>query len=64
MILEFKTKRNANGNRRFLEIDTDKGIYARNCPRMVSDGAEIGYAAMCNLIERCKADGYKEVDYI
>ena len=64
MILEFKTKRNANGNRRYLEINTDEKIYARNCPKMNSCGAEIGYAAMCNLIERCKADGYTEVDFI
>ena len=41
MILEFKTARNQNGNRKYLYVDTDKKIYSTLCKHMIMDGMEI-----------------------
>lgn len=49
MILEFKTARNANGNRKYLYIDTDKKIYSTLCRKMIVDGIEIKSKDFNNL---------------
>ena len=64
MILEFKTKRNANGHRRYLAIDTEAKTYARQCPRMTTDGVEVTATVINDLIDKCKASTYTETDYI
>ena len=64
MILEFKTKRNTNGNRRYLGIDTGSESYTRQCRSMIMDGVEIKASDMNKLIEQCKRNEFREVDYI
>lgn len=64
MILEFKTKRNTNGHRRYLAIDTGAECYARQTPRMIAEGVEITVTAMNELIEQCKRNEFTERDYI
>lgn len=64
MILEFKTKRNTNGNRSYLGIDTGARYYSRQSPRMITEGIEIKSSDMKDLIEQCKRNEFKEVDFI
>lgn len=63
MILEFKTKRNTNGYRKYLCIDTGAEQYSRNNRHMIIDGAEISTKDYNALIDQCKTNNYKEVDY-
>ena len=62
MLLEFKTKRNTNGHRNYLRIDTEKKEYSTFCRRIVVDGAEIKAADMKSILAQAKADGYTEND--
>ena len=64
MILEFKTKRNTYGHRKYLGIDTGAEVYSTQCPRMITEGMEIKSSDMKELIEQCKRNEYKEVNYI
>ena len=64
MILEFKTKRNTYGHRKYLGIDTGAEVYARQCPRMIIEGIEIKNSDMKELIEQCKKNEFKEVEFI
>lgn len=64
MILEFKTKRNTYGHRNYLGIDTGAEIYSRQCPHMITEGIEIKSSDMKELVEKCKANEYKEVEFI
>lgn len=64
MILEFKTKRNAYGHRKYLGIDTGAAVYSRQSPRMITEGIEIKSSDMEELIEQCKRNEFKEVDFI
>lgn len=43
MVLHFETKRNKNGHRNFLEINTEKKTYSTTCPYIIpwSDSVEI-----------------------
>lgn len=41
MILRFKTKRNTNGHRKYIAIDTDLKTYCNTSPRMIMEGIEI-----------------------
>ena len=62
MIIEFKTKRNTNGHRNYLRIDTDKKEYSTFCHRMVVDGIEIKAADRKNLIKELQENGFTEND--
>ena len=62
MILEFKTKRNTNGHRAYLRIDTDKKEYSTFCRRMVVDGIEVKAADRKNLIKELQKNGFTEND--
>jgi hypothetical protein len=64
MILEFKTKRNANGHREYLGIDTNAEIYARQNRYMIPPGIEIKSSDMKELIKQCERNEFKEVDFI
>ena len=64
MILEFKTKRDSYGHRKYLGIDTTIRAYSRNCPRMITEGIEIKSSDMKELVEQCKQEKYKELDFI
>lgn len=62
MILRFKTKRNGNGWRRYLALDTDKKVFTTECPRMIMDGEEITTAAIRNIRETAEHAGFTETD--
>ena len=64
MILEFMTKRNANGHRAFLIIDTDKQVFATDVRVMIPDYVEIKLRDMCEMRKRIENDGFKRVDFI
>lgn len=59
MILEFKTKRTLNGNRKYLYIDTGAEYYSTECPRMLIEGIEISTKGYRELIDKCKRLEYK-----
>lgn len=62
MILRFMTKRNTNGNRRYLAIDTEKKVFTTLCWRMIPDGEEISATAYKNIRAACEHAGYKETE--
>ena len=62
MIMEFKTKRNTNGHRNYLRIDTEKKEYSTFCHSMVMDGIEIKTAERKNLIKELQENGFTEND--
>lgn len=65
MVLEFKTARNkTNGDRRYLAIDTEAGIYSRFCPYMVTPGVEIKAADYKEMLEKVTRLGFKEADRV
>jgi glycerol-3-phosphate cytidylyltransferase-like family protein len=64
MILQFITKRNTYGHRKYLGIDTNAEIYARQSPRMIVEGIEIKSGDMQSLIDQCKRNEYREVERI
>ena len=60
MILRFMTKRDRNGNRRYLAIDTENKRFSTICPRMIPDGEEVTTKAIRNIRAACEAAGYLE----
>lgn len=62
MIIEFKTKRNTNGHRAYLRIDTEKKEYSTFCHSMIADGVEVKEADRKNLIEQVTNEGYTRND--
>lgn len=64
MILKFMTKRNGNGWRRWLAIDTDKRVYTTLCPHFIPDGIEVSTTAIREIKNQCTAEGYTEVNDI
>ena len=62
MIMEFKTKRNTNGHRNYLRIDTEKKEYSTFCHSMIMDGIEIKEADRRILIKRVVDENYTEND--
>ena len=66
MILKFATKRDRNGNRYYLGIDTKKKVYALTPSHWYSreDFTEVTKGDRRKLIEAVKADGYKEINAI
>lgn len=64
MILEFRTKRNANGHRKYLCIDTGAEIYSTESPRMIIEGVEIKSNDYKQLLEKLKELEYKRVKYV
>lgn len=67
MFLEFATKRDRNGNRYYLGIDTEKKIFSRERGRWYSREdltAEITRKDRRKLIEALEADGFKEIEYL
>ena len=59
MLLKFATKRNTNGNRHYLMIDTEKRQYSTQ-PRMWhrSDFVEVTKADYNELIENAHSEGF------
>lgn len=63
MILKFATKRDINGNRYGVEIDTDAKIYSRNFTSWHYDEyITIGKRDRWKLIDTLQAAGYTETD--
>lgn len=61
MLMEFKTARNTYGHRRYLGIDTENRTFTTNCPKMITEGAELKTKDYRNLIEQLQREGYKEI---
>ena len=64
MIIEFKTARNANGNRKYLAIDTNAEIYTTFNPYMVTNGIEIQAADYKEMIAKLERMNYQEKERI
>ena len=66
MIIKFATKRDRNGNRYYLGIDTKKEVYAVTPLHWYSrdDITEVTQRERRKLIESVKADGYKQINAI
>ena len=64
MIFEFKTKRDRNGNRKYLAIDTGAEIYSTQCRHMIVDGIEIKKEDYDYLIKTAEFRGLKRVDFV
>lgn len=60
MILQFKTARNTNGNRRYLAINTADGTYTRNNPRFIMEGIEIKSRDYTELVKQLENSGFTE----
>lgn len=60
MILRFLTKRNTNGNRRYLAIDTERKEFCTRSPRMIPEGEEVSLTTLRNIRKTCEAAGYVE----
>ena len=55
MVLEFMTKRNLNGHRQYLAINTETRVYSMECPFMVMDGIEVksrDYKSLVNDLDK------------
>lgn len=66
MKLLFATKRNANGYRKFLGIDTERKEFARDCSQWYGreDITEITAADREKLIDTVTAAGFTEIDFM
>lgn len=62
MILEFKTKRNTNGHKAYLRIDTDKKEYSTFCHSIIVNGIEVKAADRKILIYELKENGFTQND--
>ena len=64
MILKFATKRDRNGNRYYLLIDTEKKIFSRQPHHWFSreDFTEVTKTDKRRLIETLEKGGYTETD--
>lgn len=60
MILRFMTKRNVNGNRRYLALDTERMVYTTLSAKMIMEGEEVTATTIRNIRLACEAEGYKE----
>lgn len=62
MTLEFRTKRNANGNCKYLGVDTTAKTFTRVCKTWIAkDMPELRAADLERIRAACLKDGYKEV---
>lgn len=66
MILKFATRRNRNGVRRFLGIDTEKRVYAKSPSHWLcrEDFVEINGKDMDRICADAENDGYTEAENI
>lgn len=66
MILKFATKRNQNGNRVFLAIDTDSREYARQPRAWITkeDITEISNRDLHKILQSCIDSNWNEVSYL
>lgn len=65
MILRYATKRNASGNRKFLAMDTERRVFARESLHWYSKEdltAELTNAQRRNLIDELEKAGFSEIE--
>ena len=64
MILQFKTARNANGNRRYLAINTAAGTFTRNNPHFIMEGMELKSRDYMELVKQLEDGGFIEKEEV
>ena len=66
MLLEFATKRDRNGNRYYLGVDTENKTFSRQCSHWYcrEDIVEIGKRDRNKIIEQLETANYKEIIHI
>lgn len=60
MFLRFKTKRDINGNRKYLALDTEKKVFCTYSRSMIPDGEEITATALRNIQKAAESAGFIE----
>ena len=65
MLLEFSTKRDRNGNRYYLGIDTENKTFSRERGKWYGrdDVIEIGKRDRREIINKLESDNFTEVEY-
>ena len=65
MILKFATRRDANGNRYYLILDTEKKQYSETPSGFYhkDDYTQITLRELRAIKEKARADGYEELTY-
>lgn len=65
MLLEFSTKRDRNGNRYYLGIDTENKTFSRERGKWYGrdDVIEIGKRDRRKIIDELESDNFTEVEY-
>lgn len=66
MIIKFATKRNINGHRRYLAMDTDCRKFAVESPTWYSreDIIEVTSRDLNRLLATCIDNSYRQVDFM
>lgn len=64
MVLQFKTPRNLNGNRRYLAIDTAARTFTRNNPRFIMEGIEVKTRDYKELVKQLENNGFIEKEEV
>lgn len=67
MMIRFATKRDRNGNRYFLGLDTEKKIFSRESAHWYSREdltAEVTRTQRRRIIEQLETEGYTEIEHI
>lgn len=64
MILQFKTARSQNGNRRYLAINTAAGTYTRNNPCFIMEGIEVKSRDYSELLKQLENSGFTEKEEV
>lgn len=65
MLLEFSTKRDRNGNRYYLGIDTEKKIFSRERGKWYGrdDVVEVGKRDRRKMISELVESGFSEIEH-
>lgn len=66
MIIKYSTKKDINGNRYFLGIDTDKKVFSRESAHWFcrEDIIEISRKDRRRIVDELENNGYTEIDYM
>lgn len=64
MLIKFATKRNTNGHRYYIAIDTDRKTYSQNPASILYKGdfVEITKAALHDIKQQAVKDGYTPIE--
>jgi hypothetical protein len=65
MLLHFKTKRDTNGNTKYLGIDTEKQEFSRQSRGWIDrEYPELKTSDYKNMLEQLRRENWQEIDYI